>query len=639
VRENLKILLVDDDPKNLVALESLLQAEGRELILARSGADALRRVLDDDFALILLDVRMPGIDGFETAELIRARERTADTPIIFLTAAAGEFPTVRGYSLGAVDYIIKPIDPDVLRYKVSVLVDLYRKTAETKAQAAEIARTNEFLSSVLEGVTEHAVAALDREGRVQTWNEGARRIYGYPAEVMVGGTASVLAALRADQPSLRSLLEQVDRHGKVEVELEHLNAYGHRFPAIVHITQRSDQTGAPAGYVFVSRDLTARRQAEEARVLLVAERAARAEAESAQYRLQQILNVLPVTVLVTDAGGRLLMANAVSEALLGSVEIGVKLGQDTLELLLPEGESGEGADLPIERVLRTGAPVRSEQFVVRTRAGRDTPVLVSASAVLEDDGAVVAGVMTMEDITALKEFDRQKDDFLAAVAHDLRNPLMIVAGSAQLLQRRARQLTGPDSEIEVFVDLARSMIRTTRRAASIVDELLDLTRMQMQRPILLDRSFFDLSALVQDAVDELARTTDRHEIHYTGASAFGWWDRGRLHRVVSNLVENAVKYSPDGGVVEVRVTAVDDGAWAELSIVDSGIGIPPDELPSIFKKFYRASNVDGSIDGSGIGLTVAQQITEAHGGALSIESTQGRGTTVSMRLPGVSGER
>jgi signal transduction histidine kinase len=247
--------------------------------------------------------------------------------------------------------------------------------------------------------------------------------------------------------------------------------------------------------------------------------------------------------------------------------------------------------------------------------------------------------MTMEDITALKEFDRQKDDFLAAVAHDLRNPLMIVAGSAQLLQRRARQLTGPDSEIEVFVDLARSMIRTTRRATSIVDELLDLTRMQMQRPILLDRSFFDLSALVQDAVDELARTTDRHEIHYTGASAFGWWDRGRLHRVVSNLVENAVKYSPDGGVVEVRVTAVDDGAWAELSIVDSGIGIPPDELPSIFKKFYRASNVDGSIDGSGIGLTVAQQITEAHGGALSIESTQGRGTTVSMRLPGVSGER
>ena len=139
--EDVCILLVDDQPNNLLVLEALLEGEGRRLVRAGSGREALRRMLERDFAVILLDVQMAGLDGFETAELIRQRERSASTPIIFLTASDGGHKfAARGYAVGAVDYLPKPIDPDVLRSKVAVFVDLYRMSAQVKRQAAQLAQ-------------------------------------------------------------------------------------------------------------------------------------------------------------------------------------------------------------------------------------------------------------------------------------------------------------------------------------------------------------------------------------------------------------------------------------------------------------------------------------------------------------------
>ncbi|MFD7896191.1 two-component system response regulator [Streptomyces sp. NPDC059479] len=131
-----KILLVDDRPENLLALEAILSALDQTLVRASSGEEALKALLTDDFAVILLDVQMPGMDGFETAAHIKRRERTRDIPIIFLTAINhGPHHTFRGYAAGAVDYISKPFDPWVLRAKVSVFVDLYMKNCQLKEQA------------------------------------------------------------------------------------------------------------------------------------------------------------------------------------------------------------------------------------------------------------------------------------------------------------------------------------------------------------------------------------------------------------------------------------------------------------------------------------------------------------------------
>src|SRR6266576_4057925 len=141
--EPINILMVDDSPPNLLALESILRAPDRNLIQASSGEEALRYLLNNDVAVILMDVFMPDMDGLETAGLVRGRDKSRDIPIIFLTAdSSGGSLLNRGYSLGAVDYIVKPIEPDILRSKVNVFVELFKKTQEIKRQAELLRQKN-----------------------------------------------------------------------------------------------------------------------------------------------------------------------------------------------------------------------------------------------------------------------------------------------------------------------------------------------------------------------------------------------------------------------------------------------------------------------------------------------------------------
>ena len=141
----MKILLVDDTPENLVSLDAALSGLGEELVMAQSGKEALRHLLNDDFAAILLDVRMPEMDGFETAELIRSRPRSRQIPILFLTGYRNEEHLFRGYDLGAVDFLFKPIVPEVLRSKVAVFVELSRSNAKLQQQADALRKQAEEL--------------------------------------------------------------------------------------------------------------------------------------------------------------------------------------------------------------------------------------------------------------------------------------------------------------------------------------------------------------------------------------------------------------------------------------------------------------------------------------------------------------
>src|SRR5207302_2657093 len=148
--ERVKILLVDDTPENLISLEAALDGLGQDLVLARSGMEALRHLLDDDFAAILLDVKMPELDGFQTAELIRSRKRSRHTPILFLTAYKSDEHLFRGYDMGAVDYLFKPIVPEILRSKVAVFVELSRNAALLRHQAEVLGKAEQKFRFLLE---------------------------------------------------------------------------------------------------------------------------------------------------------------------------------------------------------------------------------------------------------------------------------------------------------------------------------------------------------------------------------------------------------------------------------------------------------------------------------------------------------
>jgi signal transduction histidine kinase len=170
VASKAKILLVDDEPKSLFALQELLSTLEENLMIAQSGEEALRLALKNDFAVILLDVRMPGIDGFETAKLIRNRERSRLTPIIFLTAAADEMTSMfRGYEVGAVDYLMKPVVPEILKSKVSVFVELHRKSERLRESEDKLRRLAAHLISVREEERAHIAREIhDELGQVLT---------------------------------------------------------------------------------------------------------------------------------------------------------------------------------------------------------------------------------------------------------------------------------------------------------------------------------------------------------------------------------------------------------------------------------------------------------------------------------------
>jgi signal transduction histidine kinase len=210
------ILIVDDDPHSLFALQELLQSFAQTVVAANSGKDALRCVLQQDFAAILLDARMPGIDGFETARLIRKSERSRHTPIIFLTGAYEDVHSVfRGYEAGAVDYIVKPLTPQILKSKLSVFVELHNKNAALLREIAERRQAEEHLRKSEESL--RALAAHLQSVREEEWTRIAREIHDEFGQALTGLKMEltwIASRLPEDQPGLceraKSMFDMID---------------------------------------------------------------------------------------------------------------------------------------------------------------------------------------------------------------------------------------------------------------------------------------------------------------------------------------------------------------------------------------------------------------------------------------------
>jgi signal transduction histidine kinase len=227
-----------------------------------------------------------------------------------------------------------------------------------------------------------------------------------------------------------------------------------------------------------------------------------------------------------------------------------------------------------------------------------------------------------------------RDGVLAGVSHDLSGPLARIRLYAELIQAESSNVQPSDAAKQLNLWSER-IVAATSTMKTIMRELVDVARLQMGQALQLDLRRTDLIALAEPLVREYHTTGRRITLESTLPELVGWWDEARLSRVLANVLDNAVKYSPQAAEVEVRVTVVQhSGAeYALVQVQDHGRGILPRDLPRVFEPFYRGSNVDAATSGSGLGLAVANQIVEQHGGAIDIDTQPGIGTVVSLRVP------
>ena len=249
-QERVKVLLVDDTPENLISLEAALDGLGQELILAKSGVEALRHLLEDDFAAILLDVKMPDMDGFQTAELIRSRKRSRHTPILFLTGYRNDEHLFRGYDLGAVDFLFKPIVPEILRSKVAVFVDLSRNAMQLRRQTKVLKKAEQKFRSLLEAAPD-AMIISSRDGEISLVNSQVEFMFGFRREELIGQSIHALV------PEWSGLLAPDSAHREFSARRKN----GTEFPSEISLSPLQTEEGLLVTSAI--RDITQRKKADD----------------------------------------------------------------------------------------------------------------------------------------------------------------------------------------------------------------------------------------------------------------------------------------------------------------------------------------------------------------------------------------
>jgi signal transduction histidine kinase/DNA-binding response OmpR family regulator len=546
------ILVVDDLPEKHLVFRSILEELGQNVVSAYSGREALRAVLEDEFAVILLDVNMPDMDGFETAGLIRNYKKTAQTPIVFITAYVDEVQAVRGYALGAVDYISSPVVPEILRSKVKVFVDLHRLNRELRQQA-------------------QAREALARAEAARSAAEAATR------------RADLLAT--ASQILSRSL--DVDA-----------------------------TIGALLGF------------------------AAPGLADSAMVALVDDRGELARVCLADDYGGVVpdnQVAGDYQKQDLGAIVARALAMGETLRLLGPIGFTGVPAGtralVPVHEAVVFPMHVGERAFGALL-LGVCAPRKLDAAEMALAKEVVSRAVIALENASlyaAIQEADRRKNEFLAMLAHELRNPLAPIRNAVHVLQRGGiteKNVTWSSEVIGRQVD----------HLATLVDDLLDVSRIARGKVVVasdplrlnevLEHALETSRPVLEKRRHHLVVQVPREEVSFNG-------DLVRLAQVLSNLLNNAAKFTPPGG--HITLEAAVSGSELRICVRDNGAGIEPQLLPHVFDLFTQGDQtLDRSEGGLGIGLTLVKHLIELHGGRVQARS-EGRGTGAefTLFLPGV----
>lgn len=549
------ILIVDDLPEKHLVFASILDELGQNLVMVRSGREALRCVLESEFAVILLDVNMPDIDGFETASMLRRYKKTAHTPILFITAYVDDSEVARGYALGAVDYIASPVVPEILRSKVKVFVELHQKTQQLRAYAEE--------REALGRAAAARVAAEAASERADFLSQVGQQL-GQSLELKK--TSQDLLGLMVPRFASHALLALVDATGK---------------PSVVITAIGRDSMAMIADVLSVWGSLD---EADRRLIDIEGPHFQRVNG-AALYRLVHRLLDRPADE----------HENAATEAMAFPFKAGNNMhGVFVL---------GWHRD-----TVWTGA----QTALMREVIGR--------AAIAFENAALYH---------AIQEEDRRKNEFLAMLAHELRNPMAPIANAVYVL----RGLSLDEPKVSWASDLIGRQVSHMSR---MVDDLLDVSRIA-RGTIFIEKKHLTLEALLESTVEAtkpvLAARSQSLVVDAMPTGVILNGDALRLSQALSNLVQNASKFSEPGCEIFIRVCYNPGGIT--ISVVDHGVGIESSFLPRAFDLFSQGSQtLDRSRGGLGIGLTLVKNLIELHGGSVGASSAgTNLGSTFVIKLP------
>ncbi|WP_026369423.1 ATP-binding protein [Kallotenue papyrolyticum] len=666
MEESLTLLIVDDDELDRQAARRALARSdlATTVIEASDGAAALQELRRGAFDCILLDYRLPGSTGLELLRQMRGLGVT--TPVIMLTGQGDEQIAVELIKAGAADYIAKGrLSPERLSNSIRQTLRVYRAEqqaarAETQRRQAELRlRQHErLLATTLKSIGD-AVIATDEQGRVTFINAAAEALTGWSARDAQGQPLAAVLPLAeaAAGVTLAQPASVMDEHVVRDAWLHTRD--GRSVPIASHSAPIRNDDGAPVGAVVVLRDMSARVRSEE-RLRLLAD-LSRLLIDSFDYRqhLQQVVNLIvpryadwcAIDVLLAD--GRL-------HRLAGAPALETPAAADTSPVpaslgparVISSGQSEHIAQLSDAQIVALAQAEPAVPPELKLRSWICVPLIVrdQVRGAISFARARHAPAYDADDVAFAEEIARRtahavdnallyqqaqeavqaRDAFLSIAAHELKTPLTSLLGYAELLQRRlARNPVAEERELR----LLNVIVDQTRRLNRLIGVLFDLSRLQIGQFTIV-RQPLDFVALTARIIGEVQPTLERHQLHFelpaTPIRIIG--DDLRLEQVLQNLLQNAVKYSPNGGTIDVRLTQHHN--WARLVVHDQGMGIPAEALPNIFQRFYRAANAERRNDGGiGVGLYVAQQIVELHGGHIDVESIEGRGSTFTVWLP------
>jgi PAS domain S-box-containing protein len=672
------ILLVDDEPRNLDVLESILNSPDYRLVRAQTADEALLALVDGEFAVLVLDIRMPGMSGLELANLIKQRKKTQHIPIIFLTAYYQEDKYVlEGYGVGAVDYLTKPVNAPILQSKVAVFADLFRSTralaeankalelevtqrkqaeealrrANAELEARVVQRTADLSQANLDlQETERhyrelvqalpaAIYTTDAEGRIALWNDAAVTLWGREPEAgktMWCGSYRIYrpdgTPLPHDQCPMAVTLRQGRALRGEEILIERVD--GTRRNALSYPELIRDASGRILGAVKMLVDVTDRKRAEES-------------LRQSEERLRLALDTALDAIVTIDGKGCVTGWNPQAEKTFGWPKAEV-LGRNLSETIIPlqhreaherglrhYGQTGEGS------VLR-----KRIEMTALNRDGREFPVELSITPAIADGQVYFTAFL--RDITDRKKAEavlresearlsaasRAKDDFLAALSHELRtplNPVLLLASEA------AEDLSLPAA---VRADFA-SIRSNVELEARLIDDLLDLTRITSGK-LGLHLAEVDVHSALQSALDTVRADIDRKKIQLAltlgAARHHVIGDQVRLQQIIWNLLKNAVKFTPQGGRIAVETSVHAEGGTLVIKVVDTGIGMTTEEIGRVFQAFSQGDHASGNgphrFGGMGLGLAISRMLVELHSGAISAASDgRGKGATFVVKLP------